>query len=290
MRPLPSDLVAAGRTALYTNDSMPASLGIAHRTTAQTWARINVLSGHLRYRTLDGPCEETVLAPGRPGVIAPEERHQVEPMGPVEFYLEFFKAPAHGSSDRENETAAAERTRRLRREHVNFHLLLDLLERQLDTFERAARPDYALMEDIVRYMREYPDRFHHPWEELIFGRLAEADARLDPVVSELKRQHAALARSGSELRESLGGAVSGVLLPRHALEQPGRDYIARFRAHMEMEEQKLFPLLGTRLADTDWSAIDRMMATRRDPLFGLQIAEGYERLYSEIGALGARAG
>ncbi|BAU47932.1 AraC family transcriptional regulator [Sulfurifustis variabilis] len=173
---------------------------------------------------------------------------------------------------------------------MNFRLLLDLLERQLDAFERAARPDYELMEDIVRYMREYPDRFHHPWEDLIFARLANADTAIEPIVADLKRQHATLARSGSDLLDSLRGAVAGVLLPRHALEQPGREYVARFRAHMEMEEQKLFPLLGTRLAPDDWNAVDTMMAARKDPLFGRQVAGRYERLYREIAASTARAG
>ena len=54
-------------------------------------------------------------------------------------------------------------------DHVNFARLLDLLERQLAAFHAGEQPDYALMLDIVHYLRHYPDRFHHPgrmWRSL----------------------------------------------------------------------------------------------------------------------------
>lgn len=285
MKPLPSNLIATGRTPLYNNHSMPAGLGLSHRTRARTWARITVLSGRLRYRSLATTPEAVILAPHRPGVVPPEERHRVEPLGAVEFYLEFFQEPAESADG-----PAAALLRRLRQEHVNFRLLLDLLERQLVAFERAMRPDYELMEDVVRYMREYPDRFHHPWEDLIFARLANADTAIQPIVAELKRQHAALARSGSDLLDSLRGAVAGVLLPRDALEEPGRRYVALFRSHMDTEEKELFPLFRQHLSSDDWRAMERMMAARKDPVFGLQVTEGYERLHREIDVLRAGEG
>jgi hypothetical protein len=44
----------------------------------------------LRYRVL-APQLETTLAPGIVGVIEPDAVHSVEPIGPVRFYLEFFR-------------------------------------------------------------------------------------------------------------------------------------------------------------------------------------------------------
>jgi hypothetical protein len=34
-----------------------------------------------------------VLAPDAPGVVAPEEPHEVEPLGAVRFFVEFYAAP-----------------------------------------------------------------------------------------------------------------------------------------------------------------------------------------------------
>ena len=35
--------------------------------------------------------QEFVLEPGNDGIIVPELLHHVEPLGPVRFYLEFYK-------------------------------------------------------------------------------------------------------------------------------------------------------------------------------------------------------
>jgi hemerythrin-like domain-containing protein len=59
---------------------------------------------------------------------------------------------------------------RLREEHVHFRKLLDLLEKQLNFFHVGETPDYSLLTDVLHYMINYPDRFHHPTEDVIFAR------------------------------------------------------------------------------------------------------------------------
>lgn len=114
---------------------------------------------------------------------------------------------------------------------------------------------------------------------------AHTGARITALSGRLRhRSLDALARSGSLLLQSLSGAVAGVLLPRHALEQPGREYVALFHSHMDAEETRLSSLFGQHLSVDDWHDMQRMMATRNDPVFGLQVADGYERLYREIHA------
>jgi tellurite resistance-related uncharacterized protein len=56
------------------------------------WALITILEGRLRFRHIDPP-SEVVLDPNTPGVVAPEEPHEVEPLGPVRFFVEFHAAP-----------------------------------------------------------------------------------------------------------------------------------------------------------------------------------------------------
>src|SRR6185503_8101609 len=53
-------------------------------------------------------------------------------------------------------------------EHVYFRRLLGLLQVELDAFHRGERPNYELMLDIVAYLREYSDAFHHPCEDVAF--------------------------------------------------------------------------------------------------------------------------
>lgn len=56
-----------------------------------------MVEGRLLYRIL-APREERVLSPGTPGVVAPEQPHEVEPLGKVRFYVEFHAARPQGGS------------------------------------------------------------------------------------------------------------------------------------------------------------------------------------------------
>ena len=60
-------------------------------------------------------------------------------------------------------------------DHVVFARLLDLFESQVEAFHAGERPNYELMTEIVDYLRQYGDRFHHPREEVAFERLVERD-------------------------------------------------------------------------------------------------------------------
>ena len=89
---LPDEFVSYRTTPVFTETSVPAGLTQAHATKAGVWARIVVLEGALRYhvRALD---RSFVLDPARPGIVLPEVEHRVEPLGPLRFYVEFYRAP-----------------------------------------------------------------------------------------------------------------------------------------------------------------------------------------------------
>jgi tellurite resistance-related uncharacterized protein len=96
---LPEGLVHYRRTAEFTEATVPAGLLRAHTTKAGAWGLIHVLEGRLAYRITDPrrPASETVLTGGgEPGVVEPTILHEVEPLGPVRFYVEFLRAPEAG--------------------------------------------------------------------------------------------------------------------------------------------------------------------------------------------------
>ncbi len=92
---LPEGLAPYKRTPVFDQTSLPAGLRRAHRTKPGVWAIIHILEGRLRYRTLD-PAGEQVLSPDLPGIVRPEQPHEVEPLGPVRFFVEFHAAPDVG--------------------------------------------------------------------------------------------------------------------------------------------------------------------------------------------------
>lgn len=87
----PSGLVPTRRTADFTEATIPAGLRRAHATRPGAWALLHVLAGELLFRDLVSG-EERHLAPGVHALIHPERRHEVEPLGPVRFHVE-FRAP-----------------------------------------------------------------------------------------------------------------------------------------------------------------------------------------------------
>ena len=88
---MPPGLVPYRRTPIFTEATLPAGLRRRHQTKAGVWGLIVVVEGRLRFRRLD-PFVETTLDPAAPAVVAPEEPHEVEPIGPVRFFVEFYAA------------------------------------------------------------------------------------------------------------------------------------------------------------------------------------------------------
>lgn len=89
---LPADFVAYRQTPVFTEQSIPAAFTKDHTTKAGVWAKIVVIEGTLRYRAevLD---TEVELSTARPGIVLPEVRHCVEPVGTVRFFVEFYRSP-----------------------------------------------------------------------------------------------------------------------------------------------------------------------------------------------------
>lgn len=90
---LPAGVAAYKRTPTFDQDSLPAGLRREHRTKAGVWALIHVVEGSLRYRILDPPSEE-ILTPANPGVVRPEQPHEVEPLGAMRMFVEFYSDQA----------------------------------------------------------------------------------------------------------------------------------------------------------------------------------------------------
>lgn len=90
MRSLPGHVQVYHRTPDFDQNTIPAGLLREHTTKAGVWARIVVLEGELAFRSVARQLN-VVLDNTRPGIVEPEVSHEVEPLGPVRFYVEFLK-------------------------------------------------------------------------------------------------------------------------------------------------------------------------------------------------------
>ena len=91
---LPVDARPYRRTEVFTEATIPKALLKAHSTKRDVWALIHVLEGQLAYRINDPArpaCNEVLTPDTPPGVIEPAILHEVAPLGPVRFYVEFHR-------------------------------------------------------------------------------------------------------------------------------------------------------------------------------------------------------
>ena len=168
----------------------------------------------------------------------------------------------------------------LQDEHRYMNLLLGTLEEQLQTSDFSSSGEYFLMQDIVRYLHDYPDKVHHPTEDLLFDKLIrrEPDAQKD--VARLRRDHKKLNGNTADILHLLDDAAAqptpeAAEAVRISLET----YIGRLRRHMSFEESRMFPAAVQCLANRDWQAIESRLNAVQDPLFGSAVGQDYRVLY-----------
>jgi hemerythrin-like domain-containing protein len=169
-------------------------------------------------------------------------------------------------------------------EHVYFRRLLELLQAELDEFHRGERPNYELMLDVVTYLREYSDAFHHPREEVAFERLAQRCPDLRLELARLSQEHRVIARAGETLRQHLEAILGGALLPRAEVEVAAATYLVYYGNHMAKEDEQVLERASRLLTAEDWQAVRNAAVSAPDPLFGDTPAERYRALARHIGA------
>lgn len=170
----------------------------------------------------------------------------------------------------------------LNRDHANIAELLELIESEILAIEVGKTPDYALMQDVMRYMEQYSDRFHHPKEDLIFAQLLKHDSDVRADVENLIEEHVSIRLAGQEFARLLRASGVDSVEVRERLGTFGLAYIRALRTHMSKEERKLFPLALDVLTKMEWQLIDEAVDTIDDPLFDEMSVGDYQRLYRLI--------
>lgn len=171
---------------------------------------------------------------------------------------------------------------RLVREHHNIEVLLLMLDSYFAAMEAGEDVDEALLLDVMSYMTEFVDGFHHAKEELALEAVSGRSAAIDRAREELEAQHRRIAEAGSRLRSALVRALRDEPVSRRELTAWGFGYTADMRRNMELEETVVFPALAEVLDPEAWRRIDAKVGKRPDPLFGETVHQRYALLFREL--------
>lgn len=149
--------------------------------------------------------------------------------------------------------------------------------------EKAVKPDLKVFRAMLLYISQYPERLHHPKEDVaLFAPLRAHTHAHDATLAELEAQHAngeAMVRRLEHLllRYEFGGE------PEFAPFAEQVEFYADFYfRHMRTEEEIIFPALREHFSASDWENADRAFSANEDPLAKTDLKADFERLFTVI--------
>jgi hemerythrin-like domain-containing protein len=168
-------------------------------------------------------------------------------------------------------------------EHEHLTRITGMMAAQLDALAEGTPIDSHVLFEIMSYMVSWADRYHHPREDLIYGRAAELDRQLADDVDSLQRQHDAMARRALALQQLISEWRRGKA-DSEAVVTAGRAYIDHSFAHMRSEEQLVFPRIEAVLTSADWLELelDDRLQPASDPVFGPRIDREFRNLRRKL--------
>lgn len=170
----------------------------------------------------------------------------------------------------------------LQEEHRNLEKVLLVLEQELNVFDRRERPDYEIIKDAIDYLQAYPDRCHHPKEDLIFAKLQERDPVAAATVGDLAAEHEQVSRRLHRVAVAIEGILTDHDLLRQTVDDVVHDFIDREREHIAMEERVLFPAALRVLQPEDWLEIESRLNDKDDPLFSQAVEARFAALRQRV--------
>jgi hemerythrin-like domain-containing protein len=155
----------------------------------------------------------------------------------------------------------------LRLEHGKLSELLGLLEDQAALADAGTRMDEELLRLASEYFLDYPDRCHHPKEDLVYKLLSVRDpdscADLRDVIADHRRLHELAGAFAAAVRPLRGEPQAA----QATLRQVILDFTTHYRQHIRLEEERFFRLAEERLCNEDWDRLDFRIFEQDDPLF-----------------------
>lgn len=172
----------------------------------------------------------------------------------------------------------------IQREHRAIAAVCHCFEQILKEVESGQlEPPFELFELIINYIRDFPDRFHHPKEDdYLFAKLRVRAPEVGEIIDALQEQH----HDGLDRTLALGNALEAYRNDPEAgfpqFQKTSLEYIDFQRRHIAKEEREIMPAARKALTPEDRHAIDEAFANNEDPIFGSAPKSEFDGLFSKI--------
>lgn len=174
--------------------------------------------------------------------------------------------------------------KQLHLDHYHISRLLRCLQRSISNYELqgAWAEHLSVILDALDYIKVYPEHWHHPVEDQIFAYIARRYPVHGAVVAALQSEHEELEAMTRQLNLLFSAIANDTVVPMSQLTRVTREFLTRQLAHIDRENELIYPLLSNCLTPADWALLEAQIDEAKDPLFGPNLRQEYEALHDYV--------
>jgi hemerythrin-like domain-containing protein len=139
-----------------------------------------------------------------------------------------------------------------------------------------------VLDAIATYFVGFPDRCHHPKEDMVFRKMRERNPTLTQTMADLEAEHEKISRLAHQFWEAVQNVLQDADISLSAFGEVARHFVRDQRRHMQMEDEYFFPLAQQILTPHDWAEIDERITREEDPVFGGKVPQVFAALRDDI--------
>lgn len=145
------------------------------------------------------------------------------------------------------------------------------------------QPDFKLLKAMVHYLDTYPEKKHHPKEDVyLFEPLRARTDKANAALDQLAADHATSDERIASLSAALDQYVIGQANSFEAFRQAFEDYANFYREHMLLEEREVLPLVREHFTAEDWARADAGFVVSRQSDGSKEGGEDFTRMFSKL--------
>jgi len=169
-------------------------------------------------------------------------------------------------------------------EHRSLAAVIQAAEFLVRKYIRESKaPDFKLLHAMLYYVREFPERRHHPKEDkVLFAKLKARTSEADAVIADLEQEHARGGQMLNALTVALSNWEAGAAQGVKGFEAELGHFADFYWRHMEKEEKQVLPVAERIFTDQDWKEVEAAFAANADPMLGKNTGDEFRDLFSRI--------
>jgi len=169
-------------------------------------------------------------------------------------------------------------------EHRSLAAVIQAAEFLVRKYIREGKaPDFKLLHAMLYYVREFPERRHHPKEDkVLFAKLKARTSEAGAVIADLEQEHARGGQMLNALTVALSSWEAGAAQGAKGFEAELSHFADFYWRHMEKEEKQVLPVAERIFTDQDWKEVEAAFAANADPMLGKNTGDEFRELFSRI--------